>query len=472
MSFLSFHFLLFLAITFVFIYKSGERINLRNNLLLFSSYYFYMCWDWRFACLLLLNTLINFFVAERIATSTDIRYRKKLVFIAVVSGLGVLAYFKYANFFLETFSMLLSGFGLQINAPVLQLILPIGISFYTFQSLSYTLDVYRGRQLHCNSLRDFSLFVAFFPTVLSGPITRAHQLLPQIQSVSKLNPEKIETGLFLLMRGFIKKIAFADVLAIHLVNPAFTDPSAYSSWFLLLAIYAYSFQIYMDLSGYTDIARGAANLLGFELPINFNRPYLADSVSNFWQRWHISMSGFFRDYLYFSVGGSKFGNAYLNLFITFVAIGMWHGAGWNFIFYGLIHGSVICVERFARNRRVRLGMPPLSESGWLWFLRVIIVFQIVAFSRILFRAPDLAAAITFASAIITSTAKAAPLSAIGICAFVLAVVCHFIPTRFSLALYDFIRSKNCWQLAVCLVFLVYVLIAMTSGKAPFVYFQF
>lgn len=472
MSFLSFHFLFFLTIIFVLVHKSASRINLRNNIVLFASYYFYMCWDWRFACLLLLNTLINFFAGERIAASTNIQYRKRVLSVAVVSGLGVLAYFKYANFFLENFSALLSGFGLQINAPMLQLILPIGISFYTFQSLSYTLDVYRGRQEKCNSLRDFALFVAFFPTVLSGPITRAHQLLPQIQGTSESSSEKIEIGLFLLLRGFIKKIAFADVLAVHLVNPAFSDPSAYSSWFLLLAVYAYSFQIYMDLSGYTDIARGAANLLGFELPINFNRPYVADSVSNFWQRWHISMSGFFRDYLYFSVGGSKFGNAYLNLFITFVAIGMWHGAGWNFIVYGLIHGSVICVERFSRNRRARLGMPPLIESGWMWLLRIIVVFQIVAFSRILFRAPDLAAAIKFASAILVPTGNAAPLSAIGIFAFVLAVVFHFVPTRFSRAMYDFIRNRNSWQLATSLVFFVYILIAMTSGKAPFVYFQF
>ncbi|AZP12228.1 MBOAT family O-acyltransferase [Undibacterium parvum] len=472
MSFLSFHFLLFLAITFVLVHKSGTRLNLRNNVMLFASYYFYMCWDWRFACLLLFNTLINFFAAERIAVSTDMRYRKWWLWMAVISGLGVLAYFKYANFFIETFSALLGGFGLQINAPMLQLILPIGISFYTFQSLSYTLDVYRGRQASCNSFRDFALFAAFFPTVLSGPITRAHQLLPQLQAIPQGGSGKIETGLFLLLRGFIKKIAFADVLAVHLVNPAFSDPSAYSSWFLLLAVYAYSFQIYMDLSGYTDIARGAANLLGFELPINFNRPYLADSVSNFWQRWHISMSGFFRDYLYFSVGGSKFGNAYLNLFITFVAIGMWHGAGWNFIVYGLIHGSVICIERFSRNRRVRLGLAPLKESGYLWLLRMIIVFQIVAFSRILFRAPDLAAAMKFASAILTPAGSAAPLSAIGIVALLLAVVCHFVPTRFSLAMYDLIRSRSSWQLAICLVFFVYVLIAMTSGKAPFVYFQF
>lgn len=472
MSFLSFHFLLFLAVTFVLVHKSDSRLNLRNNLILCASYYFYMCWDWRFACLLLLNTLINFFASKRISTSTNVRHRKQILLLALISGLGVLGYFKYVNFFIENFSTLLNAFGVPIQVPALQLILPIGISFYTFQSLSYTLDVYRGRQLSCPSLRDFAVFVAFFPTVLSGPITRAHQLLPQIQDVSKSSSDNIETGLFLLLRGFIKKIAFADILAIHLVNPAFSDPSAYSSWFLLLAVYAYSFQIYMDLSGYTDIARGAANLLGFELPVNFNRPYLADSVSNFWQRWHISMSGFFRDYLYFSVGGSKFGNAYLNLFITFVAIGMWHGAGWNFIVYGLIHGSVICVERYTRNRRKRLGMAALSESGWMCLLRIFIVFQIVAFSRILFRAPDLAAAIKFAKAILSPTGNAAPLSVIGIFILVLSVIFHYVPTRFSLALYEFIRNRNNWQLAASLVLLVYILIAMTSGKAPFVYFQF
>lgn len=472
MSFTSFHFLGFIVVAFVLARLTARNLAWRNWTLLVASYYFYMCWDWRFAGLLGLNTLLHFLLARRIARSGHAGQRRGLLILGVVASLGILAYFKYASFFIDSGMALLHGLGIQADAPLLQVILPIGISFYTFQILSYTLDVYRRTQAPCNSLRDFALFCAFFPTVLSGPITRARILLPQLQAPTSDEPERVEQGLVLMLRGFVKKVAFADVLALHIVNPAFTSPGDYSGWFLLLAVYAYSFQIYMDLSGYTDIARGSAQLLGFHLPENFNRPYLADSVSNFWQRWHITMSGFFRDYLYFGIGGSKQGNVYLNLLITFLAIGMWHGAGWSFLLYGLIHGSVVGLERWARNRRARLHLPPLRDTGGWWALRVFVTFQIVAFSRILFRADDLPAAWAYVRAMLGGNGTAAPLAALPVLVLLLAVVLHYLPARWSTAGMQWVRTRPPWLLAVLVVATLYGLVAFSSGEAAFVYFQF
>ncbi len=472
MSFLSLHFLLFLLVLVALVHTIGARVNLRNNLLLGASYYFYMCWDWRFAVLLLINTMVNYFAAKWIYENPKLSQKKLALWIALFAGIGVLALFKYANFFIDNLSLLISSIGLSADLPLFKMVLPIGISFYTFQSLSYTLDVYRGKSKACTSFRDFALFVSFFPSILSGPITRSHQLLPQIQTQSTGTSERIESGLFLLVRGFIKKIAFADILAVQLVIPAFANPSEFSWWFLLIAVYAYSFQIYMDLSGYTDIARGSARLIGFELPENFNQPYLADSISNFWQRWHISMSGFFRDYLYFSVGGSKYGNVYINLLITFVAIGMWHGAGWNFVAYGLVHGSVVCVERFARSRRERLGLPPLKRHGVMWIMRVLIVFNIVAFSRILFRSSDLSSAVNYVTSMAQASGVATPIGALSLSALVLSIALHYLPVQITRDFQSYILSRPAWQLAIVIVAIAYALIALASGEAPFVYFQF
>lgn len=473
MNFQSFHFFAFLIIILAICYFLKERNNWRNNVLLVASYYFYMSWDWRFAALLLIATLSNFYAGRIICNSNSNSIRKYALLSALFINLGVLATFKYLDFFIESTSNLLNQIGFEANTPLLKLILPIGISFFTFQSLSYSIDCYRGKIKECTSLRDFALFVSFFPTVLSGPITRANQLLPQIANSEMQYKYTAESGLALICRGFAKKIIFADVLATQIVNPAFDNPAAFSSLFLITAIYAYSFQIYMDLSAYTDIARGIARMLGFHLPENFNQPYRADSISNFWQRWHISMSSFFRDYLYFAVGGSLKGNVYLNLLITFVAIGLWHGAGWNFILYGLIHGSLVGMERFFRSRRQRKGLPPLAEHGFAWLVRVFVVFQIVAMSRLLFRADDLTAAGQYVTAIGNNSNLAFPAVSIWpIIVFIGAILLHYVPPKWSeTCVIGFSRQPILIQ-SIALVFLTLVLYPLVSGEAGFVYFQF
>lgn len=473
MSFQSLHFLLFLCVVFALNRYLLNRLDARKNLLLVASYYFYMCWDWRYAGLLLLMSEVNFVAGRRIHDSPGERGRKLWLAFALAVSLGVLACFKYANFFIDSAARLVATFGFEADLPVLQLLLPVGISFFTFQSLSYTLDIFRGRERPTASFRDFALFVAFFPTVLSGPITRARQFLPQLETPLPDSRERLEEGLVLILRGFVKKMAFADVLAVHLVNPAFAAPADYSPLFLLVAVYAFSFQIYMDLSGYTDIARGVAKLLGFELPTNFDRPYQAVSVSNFWQRWHTSMSGFFRDYLYFGVGGSKHGNVYVNLYITFIAIGWWHGAGWNFVLYGVIHGSCVCLERWRRGRRAARGLPPEPQGLAPRIVAMLLTFQIIALSRILFRAPDLDGAVAYLTAMLQpASTLAAPFTAVGVATLLVAALLHYLPPRlFEHAARGYLHAPVVVQ-GGALAGLVLILLAFSSGGASFIYFQF
>ena len=474
MSFQSLHFVLFLILVFALNRLLLARAEARKNVLLAASYYFYMCWDWRFLGLVLLMTVVNFVAGRGIAASASGIGKRIWLILACVLCLGVLAYFKYESYLIASTAQLLEAAGFETNLSMLRVLLPIGISFYTFQSLSYTLDIYRGHGKPTTSFRDFALFVAFFPTVLSGPITRARQFLPQLERPLRDSLERAEEGLVLTIRGFVKKIAFADVLAVQLVNPAFASPENYSSVFLLVAVYAYSFQIYMDLSGYTDIARGAAKLLGFELPENFNRPYQATSVSNFWQRWHISMSSFFRDYVYFGMGGSRRGNVYFNLYITFIAIGLWHGSGLNVVVYGLIHGTAVCIERWRRNWRVARGLPPTPEGRMAWLSSVFVTFQIVAFSRIFFRSGDLSSAVDYFAAILQPGADQAPFTTLGLVVLAVAFVLHYVPRSIFTAAAARYRRMNVVAQGGILVGVAFGLLALSPspGSVQFVYFQY
>lgn len=472
MEFASLHFLLFL-VALLLIVRSGLLNHMQQKILLLAaSYYFYACWDWRFTGLLLLATVITYWSGVQIAGCKTETGRKATIAVLVAMLLGILFYFKYANFFIENFKSLLDAIGWKIDVSLVQLILPIGISFFTFQCLSYGIDVYRGHTKVCRRPLDFALYIAFFPTLLSGPITRAHQLLPQLSAERPPRSEDDMEGLALVLRGFVKKIVFADLLGGQLVGPAFDNPSAYSSLFLLVAVYAYSFQIYMDLSGYTDIARGVASALGYRLPINFNRPYLATSVSNFWQRWHISMSSFFRDYLYFGLGGSKHGNVYVNLLVTFVCIGFWHGASWGFIVYGLIHGLCVSWERWGRSHRQKHGQPDQSHTGISYAARIFLVFNIIAFSRVLFRAGDLVAATNYFSSLLSFADGNTPWRLPSLIVLLLSIVLHYLPQNWSTASIQRFSSIPVILQATTLILATLVLGAITSEGAPFLYFQF
>lgn len=463
MSFTSLHFYLFLLLLLVLL-SLVQRNSTKKTILLIASYWFYMSWDWRFGGLLLLMTVVNFYCGRRIYRGSQ---PKLWLAVSLVFSLGLLGLFKYFNFFMANVDAVASMLGLSSHSSLLEILLPVGISFYTFQALSYTIDIYRKQLEPVSSLADFALFVSFFPQLVAGPIVRASYFLPQLTHLQRADSQAQQEGVMLIIRGLVKKVLLADVLALHLVDPAFASYNTYSSAFLLLALVGYSFQVYLDFSAYTDIARGCARMLGYKLPLNFNRPYLADSISNFWQRWHISMSSFFRDYLYYGLGGSKYGNVYVNLVLTFVAIGFWHGAGWNFLLYGLCHGLLVGLERFLRGRGWLT-----QQQGWRWGLAVLRTFMLVCLLRLMFRADDLTQSWGYLQAMGQNFDIEFQLTTSGAIALLLSVLLHLVPTGTINDMQQrYLRLPQLMQ-AGSLVLLLYGMIALGSGEAPFIYFQF
>jgi D-alanyl-lipoteichoic acid acyltransferase DltB (MBOAT superfamily) len=473
MNFQSFHFLVYFIALLLLVRTLLRRYpDTTKTVLLIASYYFYMCWDWRFAGLILAITIINFYTGPRIHRARNALEARRWLAASIIPSLGILAYFKYANFFIESLNQALGAIGIAADLPLLNVLLPVGISFYTFQSISYTLDIHRKKVEPVSSFRDFALFVVFFPQLVAGPIVRASHFLPQLTGHHEEPPRPVESGIALMVRGTIKKVAFADILGTHLVDPAFSNPDQYAPLFLLIAIYAYSFQVYMDFSGYTDLARGAARALGYELPINFNRPYKATSISNFWQRWHISMSSFFRDYLFFSMGGSKQGSVYFNLVVTFVAIGVWHGAGWNFVAYGICHAGFVCYERWRRNRRTRLGLPEPEYVGLNWAARVFWILTLVSFTRLLFRGGTIDQAINYAHAMLQFSNTQVPIDPLGYGVLLLCVALHYTPDHWSYGWKTFFTRLPAVVQASLITATMLMVLTISSGEAPFIYFQF
>jgi D-alanyl-lipoteichoic acid acyltransferase DltB (MBOAT superfamily) len=472
MSMVGFQFLTFTLVVYMVWRHALSSDESRRNFLLLASYYFYGTFDARFAVVLALVTGVQWAIGARIHAARSQQARVRWLWASIGAGLACLGYFKYAGFFLTSFTQLSQDLGLGSYESLLKIAAPIGISFYTFQSLTYTIDIYRGKEQPTSNLRDFALFIALFSHVTAGPIARARHLLPQISSPQFRSGRLDAEAVYLIARGLFKKIVIADVLAANFVTPAFAEPGQWSSGFLLVAVVAYSFQIYMDLSGYTDIARGTARCFGYDLAINFDRPYLARTVSNFWQRWHISMSSFFREYLYWSVGGSKHGHVYLNLMVTFVAIGLWHGAGWNFVVYGLLHGSAVCLERVRRLRRRAAGLPDEDDSALGYWAGLAYTFAFVAFARILFVAPDLAGASEYAKALWSSAGTGGAAGMQGYVTLLFAIALHALPRATEDRAKHLFFSQHVAVQGLALAALVYVCIALASESRAFVYFQF
>ncbi|MGR5145657.1 MBOAT family O-acyltransferase [Photobacterium alginatilyticum] len=444
----------------------------KKSFLLIISCYFYMTFDWRFSALLLLLTGINYLAGHIIIHHQQKMMKKAALTGAISSSLLILFYFKYSNFFIESLYDFLQLFGMSGRSPFVDVILPIGISFMTFQAITYPLDLYQQRLAKPSSLKDFALFMAFFPQLLSGPIVRASYFMPQLESSKKLSGQDMMEGLTLIIRGLIKKIMIADILALHIVDPAFDNPSGFSSLFLVIALFAYSFQVYMDLSGYTDIAIGVAKMMGFKLPINFNRPYMATSVANFWQRWHITMSSFFRDYLYEAIKNWRWSNIYFNLLVVFVAIGIWHGAGWNFVIYGLIHGSLVGIEHYRNRMREQQNLPPVVFRGMSLVIRILQIFTIITLTRLLFRADDLEASWHYLQTIVSTTSTGMPIAPVAGVALLLAALLHFTPIRWRDQLMkSAVRIPEYGYAAVTVAF-IYLMAALGSDQAAFIYFQF
>jgi alginate O-acetyltransferase complex protein AlgI len=360
----------------------------QNRFLLVASYFFYGWWDWRFLCLMIASTVIDYFIAIKIADTEDPRVRRLSLTLSLVINFSILGFFKYFNFFTDSFATALSTLGFHASIPFLKIVLPPGISFYTFQEVAYIVDVYSGKLPASRSFLDYGLFISLFPHLIAGPIQRPSHLLPQVQKPRQWDSEKGFDGMLLILEGLFRKCVIADNCAL-IANAAFGGSLGKPSFLVgLLGMYAFAWQIYGDFSGYSSIARGCAQLLGFHFMVNFRQPYLAENIQDFWRRWHISLSTWLRDYLYIPLGGNRHGErkTYRNLMLTMLLGGLWHGANWTFVIWGGIHGGALAVERTFTN----WGMPRIGLV-WKWLKRIL-VFHVVCLAWIFFRAQSLRAA--------------------------------------------------------------------------------
>lgn len=401
MLFNSIEFLFFLPTVFIlYWFVFGRSWRWQNLLILVASYFFYGWWSWKFLGLLILSTVLDYIYGFSVA-STNRRRAKTFLWLSVINNLGILAVFKYYNFFAVQFQEVFALFGLRTNPVLLNVLLPVGISFYTFHGMSYVFDIYRGKQKPVSNYVNYAVFVAFFPLLVAGPIERANHLLPQIQQRRTFRYAQMIEGCKLILWGFVKKVLIADSLAV-IVDDIFLHYTNANGATLAMGAIAFSFQIYGDFSGYSDIALGTAKLFGFELLSNFRFPYFSRDIAEFWRRWHISLSSWFRDYLYIPLGGSKQGKAKAvrNTFIIFLVSGFWHGASWNFIVWGAIHAcGFLPLLLLNRNRKFvaevvaqNRSLPSMKE-----LMQMITTFGFVTFAWIFFRADNLSIAVDYIS---------------------------------------------------------------------------
>lgn len=403
MLFNSLHFLVFFPVAVCVYFALPYRW--RWIWLLACSYYFYMAWKPAYVLVIWLLTAIDYVAGLAIGGAKSAGTRRLFLGLSLASNLTLLFTFKYFNFFNETVESLIGWAGYVYEPVLLDVVLPLGVSFHTFQALSYTIDVYRGRQEPERNLGQFALFIAFFPQLVAGPIERAWHLLPQLAVRHEIDYERVTSGLKLMAWGFFKKVVIADRLAVY-VNEVYDSPTRHTGLQILVATYLFAYQIYCDFSGYSDIAIGAARVMGFELTVNFRRPYLARSIRDFWHRWHISLSTWFRDYVYLPLGGSRAGAARLtlNLAIVFLVSGLWHGANWTFVVWGALHGIYMIAGLWTAPVRARIAAATRFESLPIVasVVRTMITFHLVLAAWIFFRAATVGDAVTMLGRIATS----------------------------------------------------------------------
>jgi len=464
---------LFLFTGFLWIYITLRKTHKPKLIFvtIFSLYFYYKS-SGAYFMLLLFATAIDFTLAKLMYASKDPRSRKLFIILTLVVNLGMLAYFKYTNFLLDTFFSIGGG----IFEP-LDIFLPVGVSFFTFQSLSYTLDVYRGNLKPVDHILDYAFFVSFFPQLVAGPIVRASDFLPQIYKPTIVTTEMFGRGVFLIGCGLFKKAVISDYISINFVDRVFDAPSLYSGIENLFAVYGYALQIYCDFSGYSDMAIGLALLLGFRFPLNFDSPYQSKNISEFWRRWHISLSTWLRDYLYISLGGNRKGEmrTYLNQLITMFLGGLWHGASWRFIIWGALHGVALSAHKF-----FRLRFPELfsSHRHWKNFASVFLTFHFVCFCWIFFRADNMATAGEILNQIFFhfNIGLAADFIAgykVVMMLMVIGYLLHFMPKEAELAAQETVTNMSLAGKAAFMISVILLVIqTKSSGIQPFIYFQF
>lgn len=510
MLFNSYVFWVFLAIVLA-IHAPLDRVW-RNRVLLVASYVFYGFWDWRFLFLIFASTMIDYVVALGLARAVTTGRRKALLAVSVTANLGILGFFKYFDFFVTQLHALLSGLGAHVTLPMLHVILPVGISFYTFQTMSYTIDVYRRQLEPTRRFFDFALFVAFFPQLVAGPIERASRLLPQILRPRRRTTEDFRYGAYQVLYGLFLKVVVADNMAAIADAVFASDPAGLSGWEVAAGVYAFAFQIYGDFAGYSSIARGVARWLGYDLMVNFRMPYLSASPSEFWRRWHISLSTWLRDYLYIPLGGNRAGQrrTYVNLSLTMLLGGLWHGAAWTFVVWGAYQGAILVVYRLFERRGERVedkavpraalpaegkavpsaalsaeGNPapraaPRSANpgrhGWTWgrVLGVLVMFQLACVGWLFFRAQDLGQVGAMASRLLADTTLT-PFATGAFATMAFFVVPLLIYEVWLDARPDVdavLRSPWLWRAVVYAYFVLMLVFFPAPTRHEFIYFQF
>jgi D-alanyl-lipoteichoic acid acyltransferase DltB (MBOAT superfamily) len=466
-------FAVFIAVVLPANWLLMPRPRLWRPFIIAASYVFYGFWDWHFVFLLAASTLFNQACAVAVHRSRPDRLRRFWVGVAVAGNLSVLGYFKYYDFFLSSVHNTAARLDVGVSVTLIQVALPVGISFFTFMALSYVIDTYRGTFAPVSTIR-FATFLSFFPHLVAGPIVRPRELIPQMDT--SRDPRRIDASraLVLIMGGLFKKVVIASYVSAHLVDNVFGNPGQYSSLETLVAIYAYAVQIYCDFSGYTDIAIGVAMLLGFEFPQNFNAPYAATSLQDFWRRWHMTLSFWLRDYVYIPLGGNRGSLAFVcrNLMLTMLIGGLWHGAAWTFVVWGAIHGAALVVERVWAARRG--GRPAAAPSRRRLACQRLLTFHVVAFAWVMFRADTFSNAEAVLARLWGNWTQPSPdLGPMLIALVALGIGVQYLPRRIP----DVLTARfSRWSLgaqALALAGALTVIDAMgPAGVPPFIYFRF
>jgi len=479
--------MLFNSLQFIFFFPIvvaayfAMKPKYRWILLLLASYYFYMCWNYKYIVLIIFSTVVDYFAGILLYKTSNRKLRILVLMASLTTNLGLLFFFKYFNFFGESINFLLQKVNIFYHIPAYHFLLPVGISFYTFQTLSYTIDIYKGKQKPEYHFGRFALFVSFFPQLVAGPIERSTNLLPQFREVYSFDYERVKNGLLLMGWGFFKKVVIADRLAEY-VNLVYNNPGEFSGLHDIIATFFFSFQIYCDFSGYSDIAIGAALVMGYKLMTNFRRPYFSQNIREFWSRWHISLSTWFRDYVYISLGGNRVvkWRWYYNLFITFLVSGLWHGAEWTFVIWGAIHGLYLVIAiitaKFRENVNHAIGLTRLP--GLYKLVQVLITFVLVYFSWIFFRASNFNEAILILKNHFVfdhiSDINLYRIPADFYIAFVsilVLLVLDFSEERFSLSL-QLRKLPRVAKITLLVLFVSVILLFGVWNEADFLYFQF
>lgn len=477
MLFNSPEFIVFLAIVFALYWLAWKNLRLQNVLLFAAGYVFYGTWDYRFLALLAFSTFLDYFTGLKIFNSSSTRVRKTWLTLSVVANLSFLGFFKYYNFFVDSFASMLIRMGFEPHVWTLQIVLPIGISFYTFHGLSYVFDIYNRKIEPTKNYVDYSVFVCFFPLLVAGPIERAKHLLPQVENPRRFNYSTAVDGLRQMLWGFFKKIVIADKCAEY-VDMVFNAPDSYGASTLVLGAIFFSFQIYCDFSGYSDIALGTAKLFGFDLLRNFNYPYFSRDIAEFWRRWHISLTSWFRDYLYYPLGGNRRGLAITirNTFIVFLVSGFWHGANWTFIVWGFLNALAFMPLLIGNRNRDNIDivakgslLPRPAEA-----FRIFTTFTLVTFLWIFFRSATMSDALHFITRLgspsLFQKPDLLPMFTIAMVGLFLMVEWIGREKHHPLALIDMVRPRFVrWSIYYCLVVVV---LYYVQGEQQFIYFQF